>query len=284
MTGSEGWLIQHAVQCAGGAEGKTAIFLLSCTNDYADWCRLPPLIIPSHITPKASCRERFLDAFHVSVESRPCCTYPAEFILEIACQPHSANPVWPLVIFSSCGLGLWYIKEHRGLAPFASLPVWFDAVALSLGDPPGRLEPPPPSRPPSWDHVGQMPGALGHTKRLLTRRPEEALYCLLSFGSQPAIFHPSLPLFISLLQVSKVCLFHCTSVPISSVLPPLTQARRSCCSKMGWVQSSKISTKLLIYQKAFSFLTSCLIRSAPCMGISSIHRVILIDPICSLVP
>lgn len=74
------------------------------------------------------------------------------------------------------------------------------------------------------------------------------------------------------------------SVHVSSVLPPLTQALRSQCSKMGWVQSSKISAELLIYshQTAFSFLTSWLMRSAPCMGISSILCVIPVDPICTL--
>lgn len=147
------------------------------------------------------------------VESRLVYTYPAECVLGFACQPHSANPVWRLVIFSSCGVGLWYIKEHRGLAPSGSLAVWFDATALSLGDPLGRVssKPPPPSRPPSWDRVGQMPGALGHTKRLLTW-PGEALYRLLSFCSQRAIFHPSLLLLISSFFKSERCVCFTASV------------------------------------------------------------------------
>lgn len=45
--------------------------------------------------------------------------------------------------------------------------------------------------------MGQMPGALGHTKRLLTWRPGEALHRLLSFCSQRPIFHLSLLLLIS---------------------------------------------------------------------------------------
>lgn len=100
------------------------------------------------------------------------------------------------------------------------------------------------------------------------------------------VYCSSFPLSSRLKGVSVSLHQFLLSVPIPCVLPPLARALRSWCSKMGWVQSSEISTKLLIYsyQKAFSFLTSCLIRSAPCMGISSIHRVMLIDPICSLVP
>lgn len=128
-----------------------------------------------------------------------------------------------------------------------------------------------------------MPGALSHTEA-----PHmEALYCLLSLCSQSFIsvccswFSLSSP---ALKGVSVWLHKFVPSVPVSSVLPPLAQALRSQCSKMGWVQSSKISAKLLIYsyQTAFSFLTSWLMRSAPCMGISSIHCVIPIDPICSL--
>lgn len=58
----------------------------------------------------------------------------------------------------------------------------------------------------------------------------------------------------------------------SPPLPPLTQTLRSPCSKMGWVHSSKISPHFLIYLQPDGpplFLTSCLVRAAPCMGISS---------------
>lgn len=111
---------------------------------------------PLSYYPKACCRERFLSAFHVCVQSRLICTYPAECVLGFGCQPHSANPVWRLGIFSSCGVGLWYIKEHRGLAPSASLAVRFDSVALSLGDPARTVcsNPPPPSRPPKLGPCG----------------------------------------------------------------------------------------------------------------------------------
>lgn len=60
--------------------------------------------------------------------------------------------------------------------------------------------------------MGQMPGALGHTKSLLTWRPGEALYRLLSFCSQRAIFHPRLLLLISSFFKSERCVCFTASV------------------------------------------------------------------------
>lgn len=162
---------------------------------------------PLSYYPKASCRERFLFAFHVCVQSCLICTYPAECVLGFGCQPHSANPVWRLVIFSSCGVGLWYIKEHRGLAPSASLAVRFDSAALSLGDPARTVR--------SNPHLlrGLRAGAVWDRchELLATQRGSsygglgEALYRLLSFCSQRAIFHPSLLLLISPFFKSERC-------------------------------------------------------------------------------
>lgn len=151
-----------------------------------------------------------------------------------------------------------------------SLAVWFDAVALSLGDPPplglraGTL----------WDRCLE----LSATQRGPSHGGQEKKPCtsFLSFCPQRPIFHLSLLLWIS--SSERCACFTPSDSPQCSCFlcaSPLTQALRSQCSKMGWVQSSKISAELLIYsnQTAFSFLTSWLMRSAPCMGISSIHFV-----------
>lgn len=138
--------------------------------------------------------------------------------------------------------------------------------------------PPPSSRPPRWDRVGQMPPAIVHTKR--APHMEARLLSL----------HSSTLSSSALKGVSVPLRQFRPSVPVSAVLPPLTQALRSRRSKMGWVQSSKISPPGLLicsHQTAFSFLTSWLTvawRCAPCMGISCVHCVIPIDPICPLVP
>lgn len=244
------------------------------------------------LPPKPPAEKGSCTPFHVCVESRLVCTYPAECVLGFACQPHSANPVWRLVNFSLCGVGLWYIKEHWGLAPSGSLAVWFDAAALSLGDPLGRVS----SNPrllqglragTVWDRCLELLATQRVSSHGGLEKPCTAFYHSALRGP---FFIPDccswFPLSSSLKGVSVSLHQFFLSIPVSSVLPPLTQALRSWCSKTGWVQSSKIPTKLLIYsyQTAFSFLTSWLMRSAPCMGISSIHCVIPIDPICSLVP
>lgn len=103
-------------------------------------------------------------------------------------------------------MGFWYIKEHRGLATSASL-ASLDSAALSLVDPPRMVRLNPPNhhlRLRAGARVGQMPGALGHTKRLLTWRPEE---------KPRSAFYPSAlrgPFFIS-----AVC---CSWFPLSSSL------------------------------------------------------------------
>lgn len=125
-----------------------------------------------------------------------------------------------------------------------------------------RPHPPPPSRP--------RAGAHAWSSRPHKESPHDEALEKPCFG----FYHSALggKLFISAC-CSSVALFSLAlkgvsvsvcqfllSIPVSSVPPPMTRALRSHCSKMGWVESSKISTKLLIfsYQTAFSFLTSCL--------------------------
>lgn len=150
----------------------------------------------------------------------------------------------------SCGVGLWYIKAHWGLALAASLVVWFDAVASSLGDPPGRVSYPaaPPSLPPSLlhDHVGQKPRALGHTESLLTRSG------LLSSCSEGPVFHLVLDSPLSSPALKGVSVWprrFLLSVPISSdseVMP----------LKDGLGSQFKYPPLIYSFQTAFSFLSS----------------------------
>lgn len=70
-----------------------------------------------------------------------------------------------------------------------------------------------------------------------TWRPGEALWSLLSLSSQRGHFSAQSAVIFSFFK-SERCV--CFTASVSSVLPPLTQALRSPCSKMGWVQSSKI--------------------------------------------
>lgn len=188
-------------------------------NDYRDWCRLPGLIIPSHITLKPPAEKGSCSSFPMCLV----CTYPPERVLGFACQPRSANPDWRLVIFSSCGVGLWYIKAHWGLALSASLAVWFDAAALSLGDPPGRVSytaapptsPPSPSRPGTvWDRCLELSATQRGSSHGGQEKPCTGFYHSALRGP---FFIPNALDFLFLLRLWKVCLFQFVS--FSSVFP-----------------------------------------------------------------
>lgn len=252
----------------------------SSTDNPLSCC--PQSLLQRKVPVRLSCVCRVTSRLHISCRTRP-----------RVCMPTSqckSSLVTGYFLFMWCGALVYKGTQRFGTLWLSGYLVWCCGLVLGWPSWEGEFEPPPPSRPPSWDRVGQMPGALGHTKRLLTWRPEEACNAFYHSALRGPFFIPVccswFPLSSSLKGVSVSLHQFLLSVPVSSVLPPLTQALRSRCSKMGWVQSSKISTKLLIYsyQTAFSFLTSWLMRSAPCMGISSIHCVIPIDPICSLVP
>lgn len=202
-------------------------------NDYGDWCRTPWLINPSHITLKPPAETGSC----TSLTSR---CFRTHILQTLSSGLHANLTVWRLVILSWCGVGLWYINEHSGSALLAPQAV--------LGRPSMvNSDPLPHLRPLSWDFVGQMPGSPGHTKRLLThmearRSLVEPFITQLSEGP---FFQHSLLLLISSFFKSERCV--CFTASVSSVLPPLTQGQRSPCSKMGWVQSSKIPPQFLIY-------------------------------------
>lgn len=293
MTGSEHWLILHAVQCAGKNRSENSIFWMACTNTPTCPCAITHLVPkllrglvqdplannPLSYYPKTSCREGFLYVFNVMLLPH---TYPAVFVLGSARQPHNVATAYSLLMW--CGALVYKWTQRFGSLCSLSCLVW--CCSPVLGRPSMvNSDPLPLLRPPSWDFVGQMPGSPGHTKRLLTHGGQEkpcgAFYHSALRG---AIFQHSLLLLIFSFFQSERCV--CFTASVSSVLPPLTQALRSPCSKMGWVQSSKIPPQFLIYSlpdSPFLFLTSWPIRSAPCMGISSMGCVILIDPICLLV-
>lgn len=98
-------------------------------NDYRDWWRTPWLIIPSHISLKPPAKKG-------SCTSSTSCRFRTHILQALSSGLHANLTMWRLVILSWCGVGLWYINEHRRLALFAPRAVWFDAAALSLGDPP----------------------------------------------------------------------------------------------------------------------------------------------------
>lgn len=171
MTGCERWLTLHAVLCATSrwSRRENSYFpvvklkrarehWLAClSNDYGVWCRLPQLIIHSHITLKppkqrGSCMSSVCVC--VCVESCLICTCPPEHFLGV-CMPalQCKNPDWGLVIFSSCGVGLCCIKAHWGLAHSASLAVWFWCCGLVLGWPQLFFFP-------SWEGELQRPTSL----------------------------------------------------------------------------------------------------------------------------
>lgn len=129
MTGCDCWLMPHVSQ---SAISTTTIFLLLSvnlllvsSNDYWDWCHLPRLIIPSHITlkPRSPLPQRRVPVCHAPLSG-------AHILQSVSSRLHASPAVQiqieRLVIFSSCGVGLWYIKAHWGLA--ASVAVWFDAA------------------------------------------------------------------------------------------------------------------------------------------------------------
>lgn len=154
--------------------------------------------------------------------------------------------------------------KRRGLALelFGSV-----AAGLSFGEPMWPTVGPTLS----WDDCGTKCLDLLATQRRLLAHGSQQKSCMAFMTG--ATFQHSLLLLISSFFESERCACSTASASFGSPpLPPLTQTPRSPCSKMGWVQSSKISPHFLIYFRPdgpLLFLTSCLVRAAPCMGISS---------------
>lgn len=119
--------------------------------------------------------------------------------------------MWRLVILSWCGVGLWYINEHRGLALFAPRAVWFDAAALSLGDPPWWTQTPflfKGLRVGTWDRCLDLLATQSGSSHMEARRSHvEPFITQLSEGP----FFSTVCCDFLFLQVWKVCLFHCIS-------------------------------------------------------------------------
>lgn len=222
------------------------------------------------------------------------CTYTAHIAQDASSCLHDNATLW---IQIDCLPFMWcWALVHKGSLRFGAffLSGWsVSCSGLVLGWPSWELNSFPPhlaSTSFKASELRQMPGALGHTKTLLTWRPKEQPWA--------GFYHSALGgwLFISacceksssfLPRLWKVCLFR-YALPVSPMLPPLTQALRSFCSKIGSVESSKISTRILIYsyQTAFSFLTSCFHEVSSLYGpfLRALGWVIPTDPICSLVP
>lgn len=233
----------------------------------------PPLVLP--LKPPA---ER-------KVPVRLVHTYPPERLLGV-CMPvlqYKSSLATGYFPFMWCGA-----LVHEGTLRFGSL-CFSGCFGLMLQPCPwmtlwgGRartpLPPSPSSRPPRWDRVGQMPPALVQTKRAPHMEAR-----LLSLRSSS--------LYSSALKG--------VSVSLRQFLPQRSRFRRASASDSGAeVMAFKDGLGsefkdlppppgLLIctHQTAFPFLTSWLTLAwcAPCMGISCVHCVIPIDPICPLVP
>lgn len=156
---------------------------------------------------KASRRERFLHVLH-HVCSHACMRSPRVCMRTPQCKSRLATGCF---LFMWCGA-----LVYKGTLRFwCSLALWLFGLMLQpcpwvtlLG---GWAAPPPnPSRPLSWDRVGQMPGALSHTKSLHTWTSFVPSFINLllkaCFSSQSAALD-----FLFLLQLWKVCLFHAVS-------------------------------------------------------------------------
>lgn len=140
---------------------------------------------PLSYYPKAPCRGKFLCAFHVCGESGPhisCRMHPRVCMPTSQCKSSLATGYF---LFMWCGE-----LVYKGTLRFGTrcLPDRFDAAALSLVDTPGSMKP----------HLlrGLRAGTVWRSLELLATQSASshggALYCFLSFGSQRAIFHPSL--------------------------------------------------------------------------------------------
>lgn len=179
-------------------------------------------------------------------------------------------------LFMWCGASVYKGTLRLGAFFLSGCLVWCCSLVLGWPALEGELKScaaaPPPSLQglrsgPVWDRCLE----LSATQRVSSHRDQEQLYPhLLSSCSSSAALDFR---FLRRRLLWKVCL--CFPVWL-----------RRCIQRRVWVQSSKASAELLIYshQTAFSFLTSCFMRSDPCMGISCIRFDIAIDPICSLVP
>lgn len=177
-------------------------------------------------------------------------------------------------VFPSCGSVLWYIKDT--LRFWRSLPLLlypFDAVALSLVDPPYPT-------PPHSFRAGTVCLELSATQRASSHG--EALYRLLSSCSQRPVFHLNVLLLIFSWALKGV------SVSRRRFLPSFLWLRRWGHCVQRWVgfrvQRSPPSSLSAPTRRPFHSSLPDFMRSVPCKGISSIHCVIPIDPIGSLVP
>lgn len=158
--------------------------------------------------------------------------------------------------------------------------VWCCSLVLGWPSWEGELHSCPPPPPllqglRAGDRVGQRPGALGYTKSFLTWRSLVTPFIILP------VFHLSLLLF--LLRLWKVCLFH--AVSFSSCFLWLRRWGHGVQRWVGFrVQRSRPSFLSTPTRRPFHSSLPDFMRSAPCTGTSSIHCVIPIDPISSLVP
>lgn len=120
-------------------------------NDYGDGCRLPGPIIPSQILHPPPLEtevhiffaNKVVHALHVCMY----CRYARVSVSVCKTRPWfctclTLHPQWKSRLATTSFLFMWCIKRHRdwGLELTSSPAVWFDAVALSLGDPPGRYK------------------------------------------------------------------------------------------------------------------------------------------------
>lgn len=154
---------------------------LSSTNNYGDGCRLIILLVLL-LQRKVFCTSSSMRSVRL----------PPERILLLACQPSSANPDWWLVIFSSCGVVLWYIKKGTlrfGTFCLSGCLVWCWSLVPGWPSREGELNscPQPPS------HPGSRPRCCFE----LSATQRASSYRLLSFCSRRTIFHLSPLLFFS---------------------------------------------------------------------------------------
>lgn len=212
-------------------------------------------------------------------------------LLGFACQPCSANPDWWLVVFPSCGVGLWCIKGT--LRFWHSLPLWLfglmlqpcPRVTLLGGWWAPQLTPLPFSFKASelgtvWNRRLQLSAS---ERAPLTRRSLVLPFIVLLLEA---------PFFIS------VC---CSWFPLfffgseRCVCFALSVSPQCFLWLRHWGHGVQRWVGFRVQRSAPSFLSTStrrpfhsslpdFMRPAPCMGISSIHRAIQVDPICSLVP
>lgn len=216
-----------------------------------NWCWTPLTDNPLSYYPKASCREKVPMWVRIPTWQRST----------------SAAPAQPLLFLFSCGFcGFGIQMKRRGLALelFGSV-----AAGLSFG------EPMCPSVGPtlSWDDCGtKCLDLLATQKRLRTHGSQQksciAFYHWGHFSTQSAA------LDLLCLRVWKVRLFHCTGFLWAPPSPASDSDTEVTMFKDGLGSEFKDLSPLsylLSARRPHLFFTSCLVRAAPCMGISSIR-------------